>query len=168
MISESMTQGTSIEGQKLVIRRKFAASVEKVYQAWTDPARLARWLSPNVRWNAPAVDIEPVPGGRYDVRMRHCDGDEFHTVGRYVEVVPNARLSFTWTWLDNPFGMEETLVTVEFRAVSEGTVLTLTHDRQTNPQALEGASGGWTGCLDMLESYLDGRPLLGDRFASTV
>ena len=168
MIQERMTQETSMEGQKLVIRRQFAAPVEKVYQAWTDPARLARWLSPNVRWNAPVVDIEPVPGGRYDVRMRHSDGDEFHTVGRYVEVVPNERLSFTWTWLGSPFGMEETFVTVEFRPVSAGTELTLTHDRQTDPKALEGTSGGWTGCLDMLESYLNGTPLLGGSLASTV
>ena len=163
-----MIQETSIEGQTLVIRRNFAAPVEKVYQAWTDPARLARWLSPNVRWNAPIVDIEPVPGGRYDVRMRHSDGDEAHMVGRYVEVVPNQRLSFTLTWLNDPFGMEEALMTLEFRAAPGGMELTLTLDRQPDPNALESASGGWTGCLDMLESYLDGTPLIGERLTSTV
>lgn len=163
-----MIQETSIEGLTLVIRRKFAAPVEKVYQAWTDPARLACWLSPNVRWNAPAVDIEPIPGGRYDVRMRHSDGDEFRMVGRYVEVVPNERLSFTLTWLNNPSSQGETLVTVEFRAAPGGMELTLTQDRQTDPQALADASGGWASCLDMLESYLAGTPLLGGSLASIV
>lgn len=151
-----MSQQAIAEAEQVVIRRTFAAPVERVYQAWTDPAQMARWFFPNARWKAAVVDLDPTPGGRCDVTMRHSDGSEFHTVGRYVEVVPNERLCFTWTWLESPFGPEETLVTVELRAVPDGTALTLTHDRQSDPRLREGTEAGWTGCLEMLAGYLGG------------
>ena len=90
-----MTQELTIEGQKLIIKRTFAAPAEQVYQAWTDPQQMVQWFRPNVRWNASVFDIEPVQGGRHIITMRHSDGDEYHNVGRYVEVVPNERISFT-------------------------------------------------------------------------
>lgn len=156
-----MSQQTLIEGQKIVIKRTFDAPVEKVYRAWTDPAQMARWLSPNIRWNAPLVDIDSVSGGRHNITMRHSDGEEMHIVGRYTELVPDERVAFTWIWLEGPMSGQETLVTIELRGLPDGTELTLTHDRQPNATALEGASEGWTGCLDMLESYLAGNPLIG-------
>ena len=78
-----MNQETILEHQKLVIKRTFAAPVERVYQAWTDSAQMAQWFSPNVRWNRPLIDIEPVPGGRYDVTMRHSDGEERCMIERH-------------------------------------------------------------------------------------
>ena len=151
-----MSQETVVEGVKLTIRRTFAAPVEKVYQAWTDPAKVSKWFFPNERWNTPTIDIDPRPGGRHNITMNHSDGDTFHNFGKYVDVVPNERLSFTWTWQESPTGPEETFVTVEFRTVSGGTELTLIHDRQTDPTSREQTALGWTGCFNMLETYLTG------------
>jgi uncharacterized protein YndB with AHSA1/START domain len=155
-----MNQETIIESQRLIIKRIFAATVERVYQAWTDPAQMARWYVPNERWKFCDVAVDPRPGGQYDVMMRHSDGDEFHVVGRYIEMVPNTRLSFTWSVIGTQMGLEDTLVTIELRAVPSGTELTLIHDRQPSVQTVQGTSVGWTGCLDMLESYLNGKPLI--------
>ena len=163
-----MTQETLTEDHKLVIKRTFAAPVERVYQAWTDPAQMAQWYRPNTRWYQSLIGIEPVPGGRYDVTMRHSDGDEVRMVGRYGDVVPNKCLSFTLTWLDDAAGKVETLVTVEFRAVPEGTELTFTHDRQTDLEAVQSTSEGWTGFMEMLESYLAGKTPLGSTPAPSV
>lgn len=157
-----MTQETVIADQKLVIRRTFTAPVERVYRAWTDPAQMARWYAPNERWHTCEVVADPTPGGRYDVMMRHLDGAEYHMVGGYVEVVPNTRLSFTWTMVGGEMELKDTLVTIDLRPVPGGTELTLTHERQPNLQAVEGTSEGWTGCLDLLASYLDGKPLIGN------
>ena len=157
---QPMSQETILEDQKLVIRRTFAAPVERVYLAWTDPAQMAQWYRPNARWNQSRIDVEPVPGGRYDVTMCHSDGDEVRMVGRYGDVVPSKRLSFTLTWLGDTEGEVETLVTVEFRAVPEGTELTFTHDRQANLESVKSTSAGWTGFMDMLESYLADSPRL--------
>lgn len=156
-----MSQETVLESQKLVIKRTFSASVERVYKAWTDPAQMARWYAPNERWRFCDVTVDPTPGGRYDVKMRHQDGDEFHVAGEYLEMVPHTHLSFTWSVVGTEMGLENTLVTIDLRPVSGGTELTLTHDRQPSLQTVEGTSVGWTGCLDLLESYLAGKPLIG-------
>jgi uncharacterized protein YndB with AHSA1/START domain len=154
-----MSQETVIEETKLVIKRTFDAPVEKVYQAWTDPAKMVQWMSPNVRWRSPAIDIDVKPGGRHNLTMRHSDGDEVPVTGHYVEVVPNERISLTWKW-PQAQGGDDTLLTVEFRAVPEGTELTLTHDRQSGRDAVKGTSEGWTGFMEMLETYLEGTPPL--------
>ncbi len=147
-----MSHEVVTDGEKLVIKRLFAAPVEALYRAWTDPVQMVRWLKPNERWNAPLVDIDPVPGGRHRITMRHSDGDEFEIVGSYREIVPNERLSFTWIGK----GIEEQpgVVTVEFRTVPEGTELTLTHARGGDPTPLEQTNKGWSGCLDTLNCYL--------------
>lgn len=155
-----MSQETVVEGTKLTIRRIFKAPVEKVYQAWTDPAMMAHWLSPNVRWKAPDIDVEPIPGGRHNITMNHSDGDKVQITGHYTEIVPNQRIAFTWIWPNTPVDSEPTLVTLEFRSVPDGTELTLIHDRQANLDAAESTSEGWSGCLDLLQSFLEGVPLI--------
>jgi uncharacterized protein YndB with AHSA1/START domain len=157
-----MTQETIIDDQKLVIKRTFAATIERVYQAWTDPAQMARWYAPNERWKSCEVVADPTPGGRYDLTWRHLDGDTLRVGGQYLEIVPNVRLSFTWAMVGGEQPGEDMRVTVDLRAVPEGTELTLTHDRQPNLQSVEGTSVGWTGCLDMLESFLNGKPMIGN------
>lgn len=156
-----MSQEIIVDGQKLVIKRVYKTGVEKVYQAWTDPDKMVRWLSSNERWRSPEIDVESVPGGKHNITMRHSDGDEFHIVGRYVEIVPNQRISFTWACPDGGMGEGETLVTVEFRAVTDGTELTLTHDRLDDAKVRNETAEGWTGCLSMLDKYLvDGVELM--------
>ena len=150
-----MTQEMIVEGQKIVIQHTFAAPIERVYQAWTDPQQIVQWFRPNERWNSSVVDIDPTPGGRHNITMHHTDGDEFRNLGRYVEIVPNERLSFTWNAAGSTMGGEETFVTIDFRAVSNGTELTLTHDRHTDPKVLEQTTSGWTGILETLNTYLE-------------
>ena len=152
---------TIIDEHTIVIKRQFSAPVDRVYNAWTDPTMLAQWFSPNIRWNNPLVENELKPGGRRSITMRHSDGDQMQITGTYLELVPNERLSFTSIFHGGPAGSDESTVTIELRSAPGGTELTLTHDRQTDPAAKEGASAGWAGCLEMLESYLAGNSPLG-------
>ncbi len=68
-----------------------AAQPETDFPYFTDPARYVLWMGSE-------VDLEPVPGGTYRVRMR--DGVE--TVGEFLEVDPPRRLVFTWGWTQGP------------------------------------------------------------------
>jgi len=153
-----VTQSTMVQGDTLVLRRVFNASPERVYRAWTDPEQLIRWFSSNTRWRTPLVDVVPVQGGRHHIDMRHSDGDVFKLRGKYLEVIPNEKIVFTWVWLDDPMGTDadpESIVTVEFREVPGGTELTLTHEKLRNTDQQAQTSEGWEGCLTMLEGYLD-------------
>lgn len=157
-----MSEENVLEGAKFVIKRVFTVPVEKVYQAWTQPEQMAKWFSSNSRWKSPIVDTELQSGGRHNITMRHSDGDAFHVVGHYLEIVPNERISFTWKFLEGAMGQEESIVTIEFRAITGGTELTLTHEKITDPTERANTLEGWNGCLDMLDGYFSGVTLQND------
>jgi uncharacterized protein YndB with AHSA1/START domain len=92
--------------------------------------------------------------------MNHSDGDKVRMFGKYVEIVPNQRITFTLTWLDLP-DPYETVVTLNFKPDGDGTELTLVHTARPGDEMLESASQGWGGCLDMLDKYISGEPPFG-------
>lgn len=133
----------------LRIERVLPASPERVFDAWTDPASMGRWLSPV---GHAEVESEARVGGRFRVVM--ADGDlriEHH--GEYLAVEPPGHLRFTWV---SPYtGPEPSLVTVDLTEADEGTRLVLTHERlpadQVGPH-----EGGWGAILDRLAVELRG------------
>ncbi len=153
-----MNSETNVSDTSVVLSRVIKAPVDKVYQAWTDPEQMRLWLSPNVRWKTPIIESDPKPGGVHSITMRHSDGDKMQITGRYVEATPNSKISFTWQSGDGLM-TEESLVTVELREVPEGTEITLTHDRLQDQNTKDQVSGGWFGCLDMLEAFFEGNVL---------
>ncbi len=153
-----MNSETNVIKASVVISRVIKAPVEKVYSAWTDPVQLRLWFSPNVRWKTPLIESDPKPGGVHSITMRHADGDEMRITGSYIETIPNSRISFTWKSPDSGI-IEDSIVTVDLRAVPEGTEITLTHDRLPDQNMKDQVSGGWAGCLDMLEAYFEGNAL---------
>ncbi len=67
-------------------------------------------------------------GGRYRLTMCGPDAVGRTVVGEYLQVDPPHRLAYTWMWeqSDGPAVGVRTVVTVEFRAVGEGTSVVLT------------------------------------------
>jgi uncharacterized protein YndB with AHSA1/START domain len=134
----------------LTLKRRLNAAPERVYAAWTDPTKLAKWFGPpqveTLRANADAR-----VGGRYRIIMRGSDGEEHDVSGVYREVVPNEKLVFTWTWRSTP--ERESLVTVLIKPEGAGSLLTLIHEQLFDEAARDRHAHGWTGCLDKLERY---------------
>jgi uncharacterized protein YndB with AHSA1/START domain len=60
--------------EKLVIKRRFDASVEQVYAAWTDAAQMKRWFAPGAM-TVPEAEADVRVGGRYRVRMSEGGSD---------------------------------------------------------------------------------------------
>ncbi len=149
-----MTEQETPAVASLVIKRVLRAPVERVYRAWTDPSEISKWLVPNERWVKAKAEVDNREGGVRNTTMIHSDGDEFAFVGKYVKIEPNELISFTWSILRDPDFPLDTLVTVLFKPVPEGTELTLTHERLMTTGNVENTSMGWTGCIDMLERHL--------------
>lgn len=63
------------------------APAGEVYEMFTDPAKLVRWIGIRAL-------LEPRPGGEF--RFELMPG-EFCS-GRYLELVPGRRVVFTWGW----------------------------------------------------------------------
>ena len=143
---------------ELTMTRRFDAPAAEVFGAWTDPARIGRWIGPR-GISAEAKQMELRPGGAYAIAM-HMPSGEIKTVrGVYREIRPPERLVFTWAW-DGEGGKpgHETLVTITFRALGQGaspaTEMTFHHQRFADMAARDSHQGGWTGSFDKLAEFL--------------
>ena len=134
----------------LTLQRRLNAAPAKVFRAWTEPAQILKWMHPSGTEMLHA-EVEARVEGRFQLVMRGADGAEHAASGRYLEVVPDAKLVFTWTWRSAP--ERESLVTVALRADGEGTLLTLTHEQFADEDSRDKHAAGWTSGLDGLERY---------------
>lgn len=131
----------------LVIRREFAASPQRVYEAWTDPQLARQFLCPQDITIAD-VTMDVRPGGTYRIDMRNAQNEPYVAYGTYREVQPGRRLSMTWQWEENnPDEEHETLLTVEFNPHPVGTELILTHERLSSEESRQNHSHGWSTML---------------------
>lgn len=146
-------------GPTLRITREFRYPHDRLWSAWTDPARLMRWFGPE---HDPASDVaaDVRPGGSWRACLTNRDtGRALHVSGVYEEVVPKTRLTFSFRWEgdnheDGP-GVD-TLVTVEFIQLAiDRTMLVLTQTGLASVRSADGHTEGWTSCLDRLERALD-------------
>lgn len=140
----------------VVMSREFKTTRGQMYSAWTNPEILQRWLHPGPEWSNPFAEIDLVVGGKYRIGFAHPDEKNIHTVGgRFIEIVPEKRLVYTWTWEPPHDDADiETLVTVEFFDSDEGTLVKLVHDRFPNQRLCQMHRDGWTETLGCLGSFV--------------
>jgi uncharacterized protein YndB with AHSA1/START domain len=154
MATKSNAAGAAgvVNRPSLTLKRRLNASPEKVYAAWTDPQKIARWFVPSsVKAGSQQADIEARIGGRF--RISFPTNDEYYEVGGvYREVVPYQRLVFSWAWHSTP--ERESLVTVTLKPDGDGTLLTLHHEQLFDQAARDNHEHGWIGMLDNLERHL--------------
>ena len=152
-MAQSSSAAADSTRPSLSFKRRFDASPERVYAAWTDPEKIARWFG--------RVDLKPETmqaqtdlrvGGRYRISFDNAVGEYFEVGGVYREVVPNERLVFSWAWHSTP--ERESQVTVTIKPDGTGTLLTLHHEQLFDQAAREGHERGWTGALEKLEKVL--------------
>ena len=142
------------ESDALLIRRRYAASPKVVYDLWTRPEFLAKWLRPSDDFTHQLIEVNPAVGGRYRIAFESPEGKVDVVSGEYLEVVRPERLVFSWMWdPPNEHAGVNSQVTVEFRDVDGETELSLTHEL-TNPVMKEHHNMGWTGALDQIPKLL--------------
>ncbi len=133
--------------EALRLVRTVAGSPERAFEAWTSPEQVSRWTCPDPTASVD-VEIDLRVGGHYLIRM-HVEGGPFTAHGTYREVDPPRRLVYTWGWKEEAHAMKaETVVTVEFAPVEEGTEIRLTHSGFPAPDDRDGHAEGWKICVD--------------------
>jgi uncharacterized protein YndB with AHSA1/START domain len=155
MAAKSAAAGAAglITRPSLTLTRRLNARPEKVYAAWTDPQKIARWFGPaSVKAGSEKAEIDARIGGRYRISFTMENGEYSEVGGVYRELVPNERLVFSWAWHSTP--ERESLVTVSLKPDGDGTLLTLHHEQFFDQAACEGHTRGWRVVLDKLETYL--------------
>ncbi len=135
---------------RVVLRRKYNASRERVFAAWTQPDIAAKFLGPG-DITIPEVQMDVRSGGSYRITMLKPDGERMVARGTYREVRPPERLSMTWRWEeDDPADEHESLLTLEFNELGSGTELVLTHDQFISAESRDRHEQGWSIIVDQL------------------
>ena len=131
----------------VVVTRVIAASPATVFSFFTD---VDRWIS----WQGVDGEVDARPGGVFRIRM---PGAEVAS-GRFVEVVPDRRIVFTWGWEGEapPVPPGATTVVVELESAEAGTLLRLTHSGLASPPVAEHHREGWELYLERLRVRAEG------------
>jgi uncharacterized protein YndB with AHSA1/START domain len=135
-----------------VVTRLLPASPAVVYDEWLDPVALSDWMCP---WPARAtrIVIEPTVGGRLRIDIEE-DGVRFVVTGRYVELDPPRRISFTWscsTWSDPNV---ESLVTVTLEPRGNYKTFMTIHHALLPPEVVDQHQTGWSRIAEQLSAEL--------------
>jgi uncharacterized protein YndB with AHSA1/START domain len=142
------------EPVRAVVTKCFAASAERVFDAWLDPDWLARWMfGPNVRdERIVRLGLEPRVGGKFSFVVNRA-GQEVDHVGEYLEIKRPQRLVFTWGTRDTL--PETSRIIVEIAPLKDAGELTLTHEMGPKWAGFaEQAAGSWKKMLDALATAL--------------
>jgi uncharacterized protein YndB with AHSA1/START domain len=134
--------------RELVVSRTVHGPARLVFQAWTDAELLMQWWAPkSFPITLLSCETDPRVGGRYRLTFGH-EGSTMDFFGRYLEVTPPSRLSWT-----NEEGEENGPVTTVTFEESDGATLVVVHDLYPSKQALDEAiASGSTGISAMPES----------------
>ena len=153
-----MSTTATAENLTLTVSRHIKAAPARVFDAWTDPEQLTRWLfAGNSRLVSAKNDLRP--GGEYALVMTGCaggSGDNGEKVigGVYKEIKKPSKLVFSWGRIP-PGDDGETIVTIDLVEVQGGTQITLTHEGFATEESRDGHNLGWNGILDSLERMMD-------------
>lgn len=137
------------------LQRRFRASPERVFRAWTQPSALREWWCPP-GYVAGDIEIDLRVGGAYSIAMSRpgTAGAGVSVGGQFLEVRPPERLVYTWRWEGAFAEMPETLVTLELRGSENDTLLTLRHDNFADADLRQQHRSGWISACDRLDHML--------------
>lgn len=143
----------------LKLERQFAAPIERVFDAWTQPALFSQWFGPEGT-EVQNVEMDLRIGGQYRIQLllieENCPIEHY---GEYVELNSPAKLSFTWVLANQSCegsieANANTLVSIALQANEAGTLLKLTHEKLPSEKARAGHQFGWNSSLDKLDRIL--------------
>ena len=129
----------TVTGRTLTVTRVFDAPRELVWQAYTDPKHIVKWMFAK-DWEAPFAETDVRPGGAFRIGMRPADHSEegFTLDGTYREAVKPERI---------------------VQVLSDGRVMTTTFEDQKGKTKLtlsvemaEGEEQERTGYTQILEN----------------
>ncbi len=141
------------------IERDFPVSPALAFRAWADPKARAVWfVGPKDKWSEISREADFRIGGREQVSGTHEGGMVSAFDARYLDIVPDRRIVYSYVMhLDDKL-ISVSLATVEFESNGKGTHLIVTEqgvmlDGFSDPGAA-GRKHGTEGLMDRLAEFL--------------
>jgi uncharacterized protein YndB with AHSA1/START domain len=147
--SESRTTVERTSEREVVVTRTFNGPARLVFEAWTRPELLKRWWAPkSIGISFISCEADVRKGGSYRFVFGHPASEQpMAFFGRYIEVIPNARL--VWTNEEGGEGGAVTTVTFEERGAQ---TLVVMRDLYPSKEALDEAIASGSAA-EMGESF---------------
>lgn len=149
---------TTPSDREIRVTRDFNAPRRIVFDAFTKPELVRRWLLGPPGWAMPVCEIDLKVGGAYRYRWRHeADGREMGMSGEFREVVLAERLvateRFDESWY--PGDALDTTVFVEQGAITKITITVLYESKEARDTArASGMEQGMAAGYNRLEELL--------------
>ena len=138
------------DATSLMIRRTFAADIETLWDALTDPKAWMQWFG-----GGHATPVETSAdlrvGGAWRIEMRGNEsGNQIVLIGEYVEISRPDRLVFTWAWGSAPDKVSRVTYELSPGDAPDESKLLLTHDRLADSDMRDSHAMGWSATLELL------------------
>lgn len=134
---------------KIKIAATVNAPVQKVWDAWNNPADIMQWNSADPSWHTPQSENDLKQGGRFKHRMEARDGSAgFDFEGIYDKVDLYKEISYTMD--------DGRKVTTLFTDDDGKTHITTTFDPETQNDP-EFQKQGWQSILNNFVRYVEGK-----------
>jgi uncharacterized protein YndB with AHSA1/START domain len=151
----------SVIHNTFVVERDYPTSPERVFAAFSDPAKKRRWFAEGENHTVDEFEMDFRVGGVERARSHFKEGSPFPGValindGIYHDIVPHRRIVISSTMILGERRISASLVTVEILPNQTGAKLVLTHqgaffEGSDGPQMRE---AGWRKIAERLAKEL--------------
>jgi len=152
--SSGKTVFTMPSDREVVATRSFDAPRDLVWDAFTIPEHVKKWMIGPDGWTMPVCEMDLRPGGQWRYTWRNGQGHEFSMYGEFLEITRPERLVNTETFDPHPASLNTTV----FEEKSGRTLITATvvyASKEVRDTALAtGMTDGWGQSYDRLEDLL--------------
>jgi uncharacterized protein YndB with AHSA1/START domain len=145
--------------REIVMTRTFDAPRKLVFDAFTKPELVKKWLLGPPGWSMPVCEIDLRVGGKYRYVWRNVTGNEMGMGGVYREIVASERIvateKFDESWY--PGGAVGTIVVIEQGGKTTLTQTVLYESREAREAVLkspmeQGVAAGYDRLAELLTS----------------
>jgi uncharacterized protein YndB with AHSA1/START domain len=148
-------QVTEPSEREFTFLRDFAAPRGLVWDVWTNPKHITRWMLGPDGWNMPVCEVDFRVGGAQRFVWRRVEGNEMEIRGVYQEIVPPERLVSTESWGEGWPETRNTLLLTENNRKTTMAFTMLYPSKEARDAALKtGMKDGMARSFDRLDNYL--------------
>ena len=134
---------------KITVERTVNAPLDRVWDAWNNPADIKQWNSAQEDWHTTASNVDLREGGKFSARMEARDGSVgFDFEGTYTRVEPRKAIEYRMS-----DGRE---VQVEFTEGPDGVLVRETFDAETE-NSPELQRQGWQAIMDSFGRHVEAK-----------
>jgi uncharacterized protein YndB with AHSA1/START domain len=136
-----------MEKTKITVEVQVDATIDLVWQYWTEPKHIVNWNFASDDWCAPKAENDLRVGGKFSSRMEAKDGSfGFDFGGVYDEVKINEVIASTLE--------DDRKVSIHFSVLGNTTIISETFEAETE-NSVELQKGGWQAILNNFKKYVE-------------